>query len=96
MKKLLIISVFLVVSLLSVVLYSKTRMQLVNVYICESTLIMAELSAKVAVNRKELISVSYCKCEGIHPSMKSEVKNMNCEAPKNNVYLCVCSGKYGY
>ncbi len=94
MKKILFLTILIFVLFLSGVLYSK--LQIVNVYVCEETLFMAELTAKVTVSRKELYSVSYCECQGIHPSMKSEVKKMNCEPPKNNVYTCICAGKASY
>lgn len=82
--------------------------QIVDVYICDSGLVMAEISAKSIVSRKELYRASYCSCEGVDPSMKNLVKKGtwkhggfemqygSCEAPKNRVFHCVCVGKNHY
>ena len=38
--------------------------QIVDIYICEEGAVLAELSAKAIVSRKELYRASYCDCEG--------------------------------
>lgn len=82
--------------------------QIADVYICESGLVMAEISAKSIVSRKELYRASYCNCEGVDPSLKNlvkkgkwkrqgyEVEYGSCEAPRNRVFHCVCVGKNHY
>ncbi len=70
--------------------------QVADVYICSQGIILAELQAKAALNRQELTSVSYCSCEGIDPSFKTEVKKGSCEPPNDLVYSCSCIGRTGY
>ncbi len=75
---------------------SKAQYQMVDVYICGSSPMMAELIAKTTVSRKDLYTVSYCTCTGLTPEMKSEVTRTPCEFPKDNVYTCSCIGKNHY
>ena len=70
--------------------------QVVDIYVCEEGIVLAELLAKSSVSRKDLYVVSYCTCEGVNNDMKSEVKNMSCEAPKDMVYSCICVGTSSY
>jgi hypothetical protein len=44
---------------------NENRYQMVDIYVCgDWDPAMAELSAKVKVSRKELLTVSYCTCIG--------------------------------
>jgi len=70
--------------------------QVADVYVCSQGIILAELQAKTLLNRQELTSVSYCSCEGIDPSFKTEVKKGSCEPPNNLVYSCSCIGRTSY
>lgn len=94
MKKITAAAVVLILFCLSGVLYSEYHM--INVYVCDQGQDNANLSAMVRVSRKELTSVSYCECEGVDPSMKSEVTEMSCEPPRSQVYSCVCVGRTKY
>ncbi len=84
--------------LMTAVLYgaAKAQYQIVDVYICEQSPMMAEMTAKVTVSRKDLYTVSYCTCLGLNPGMKSEVTRVPCEPPKDRVYTCTCIGKNHY
>jgi|GEM_PF-1652152 len=82
--------------------------QIVDIFICDSGMVMAEISAKSIVSRKELYRASYCTCEGVDSSLKNLVqkgtwKNQGyefqygmCEAPRNRVFRCVCVGQNTY
>ncbi|HOO72146.1 MAG TPA: hypothetical protein PK926_10325 [Spirochaetota bacterium] len=70
--------------------------QIVDLYVCEEGIVLAEMLAKSSVSRKELYVVSYCTCEGVNSDMKSQVKVSSCEAPKNMVYSCICIGRSSY
>lgn len=79
-------------------LYSlkKSDFQVIEVFVCEEGVILAEMIAKTSVNREELLVVSYCSCEGIDPSFKTSVKKTPCNPPKDMVYSCTCVGKTHY
>jgi hypothetical protein len=98
MKRLLTITAAVLVLLSSVALFSAGRglYQVVEVFICEGELNMAEMIAKTSVNRQELTTVSYCTCEGVDPSMKPLVKKNKCVPPRDMVYSCTCIGKSHY
>lgn len=70
--------------------------QIVDIYICDSDGAIAPLTAKAAVSRKELYTVSGCKCEGVDRGLRGEVTRTPCEAPRNQVFMCTCVGKAGY
>eukprot|EP00831_Metopus_contortus_P027013 TRINITY_DN22828_c0_g1_i1.p2 TRINITY_DN22828_c0_g1~~TRINITY_DN22828_c0_g1_i1.p2 ORF type:complete len:105 (+),score=0.68 TRINITY_DN22828_c0_g1_i1:448-762(+) len=82
--------------------------QTVGVYVCESGMTMAELSARTIVTRKELYRASSCKCEGVDRELKTLVKKGkwsgegfeyeygSCEPPRNIVYHCICIGTDSY
>jgi hypothetical protein len=70
--------------------------QLVEIYICEQDAAMANMVAKVYVNRQELTRVSYCTCEGVDPSLKALVKKTKCDPPRDQVYCCTCIGTMTY
>lgn len=82
--------------------------QIVDVFICDSGMTMAETSAKSIVSRKELYRASYCTCEGVDSSLKNLVQKGtwkykgyefhygSCEAPRNRVFRCVCVGQNHY
>jgi len=105
MKKIVFITMLLMF-LFSGIVFS--RYQIADIYICEEGMVLAELSAKSIVSRKELYRASYCSCEGVDPSLKTEVqkgvwKKMGieikygaCEAPKDRVFHCVCVGQDHY
>lgn len=89
----------LLVSGVSGVVYSAkvgNLYQVVEVYICEQEVILAEMIAKTSISRQELTTVSYCTCDGVDPSMKVFVKKNKCEPPKDMVYACTCIGKTHY
>jgi hypothetical protein len=75
---------------------SRKNIQVVDLYVCDAGIIAAELHAKASVSRKELYVVSHCTCEGVNSDMKKAVKTSSCEAPRNNVYSCICVGKSTY
>ena len=94
MKKILI-PAFFMLFIITGFLYS--AVQVVEIYVCEEEHMLAELKAKVSVSRKELTRVSYCSCQGVHQSLKTEVKDKTtCEPPGNLIYACVCIGTPGY
>ncbi len=82
--------------------------QIADIYVCDSGMVMAEISAKSIVSRKELYRASYCSCEGVDPVMKKEVQKGtwkregyeveygSCEAPRDRVFHCVCVGQNEY
>ncbi len=98
MKRLVIVlSAFSLIAL-SGALYS-SRMsdyQVAEVFVCAEGVVIAEMKAKTALNRQVLTSVSYCSCEGVDPSFKTEVKKDVCEPPGDMVYSCNCIGRTGY
>ena len=94
MKKVIIFSMIFLIFIFSGILYSKYH--LVDVVICEKSLVMAEVGAMARVSRKELYTVGYCECEGVDPSMKAEVQGMDCSSPNMEAYACVCVGKAHY
>lgn len=98
MKQLFIMVTVVLLVTVTGVLYSEKRgeYQVVEVYICEQEIIMAEMIAKTSVTRQELTTVSYCTCDGVDPSMKVYVKKNKCEPPKDLVYACTCVGKTHY
>jgi len=95
-KRLIVAVIFLFIS--SGLLYSsrRTSYQLVDVYVCENTIETAELAAKVKVSRKQLLTVSYCTCEGISEGSGTGDASMKCDPPKDAVYSCTCIGKNQY
>ncbi len=98
MKRLIVIATSILIFAVSGVLHSSkmSLYQVVEVYICEQELIMAEMIAKTSISRQELTTVSYCTCDGVDPSMKVFVKKNKCEPPKDMVYACTCIGKTQY
>ncbi|MBN2159392.1 MAG: hypothetical protein JW807_08345 [Spirochaetes bacterium] len=98
MKKIVIAAVALLFFASTGVLYSlkKSDFQVIEVLVCEEGVNLAEMIAKVSVNREELLVVSYCSCEGIDPSFKPSVKKTPCDPPKDMVYSCTCVGKTHY
>ena len=98
MKRLIIMTAAVLLFVSTGVLYSSkmNQYQLVDLYVCESEIVLAEMLAKASINRKVLITVSYCTCEGVDPSMKTQVKYGTCEPPKDMVYDCTCIGKTHY
>jgi hypothetical protein len=98
MKRLLTITAAVLILLSSAALFSAGRglYQVVEVYICEQEIILAEMIAKSSLSRQELTTVSYCTCEGVDPSMKQLVKKTKCDPPKDLVYACTCIGKSHY
>jgi hypothetical protein len=94
MKKI-VLFLFLTASLpMSSVLLSE--MQIVDIYVCDSNREMANMTAKALVSRQELLSVSYCKCDGVDFSLKVNVKRMKCKPHQNRIYSCVCVGRTDY
>jgi hypothetical protein len=105
MKKMIVASILLSLFMGGVV-YSSY--QVVDVYICEEGMVLAEITAKSIVSRKELYRASYCDCQGVNDDMKSRVKKGSweregfkyeygsCESPKNRVFRCVCVGTDRY
>ena len=98
MKRLTLVLTALSLVVITGALYSSriSDYQIAEVYVCAGGMILAELQAKSALNRQELTSVSYCSCEGMDPSFKSEVKKGSCEPPNDMVYSCNCIGRTGY
>jgi hypothetical protein len=73
----------------------------VDVYTCSGGILLAELQAKVSVSRRLLDTVSFCRCDGIDLSFKTEVKDETCNDEKlqkqeQGVYICSCIGKQLY
>ena len=98
MKRLMVLVIFVIFCAGSGVVYSSKigEYQVVEVYICEQEVILAEMIAKTSISRQELTTVSYCTCDGVDPSMKVFVKKNKCEPPKDMVYACTCIGKTHY
>jgi hypothetical protein len=98
MKRLIITAAALLLFISTGVLYSSkmSQYQLVEIYVCEQEIVLAEMLAKRSINRQVLTTVSYCTCEGVDPSLKKQVKNSKCEPPKDMVYDCTCVGKTHY
>jgi hypothetical protein len=98
MKRLIIFATAVLVVISSGVLYSgkMSLYQVVELFICEQEVVLAEMLAKVSVSRQELVTVSYCTCEGVDPSLKKFVKKTKCDPPKDLVYDCTCIGKTHY
>jgi hypothetical protein len=98
MKQVIIIAGIVIFVVSAGVLYSSKRAQyqVVEVFVCDDAVNMAEMVAKSSISRQDLMTVSYCTCEGVDPSMKTRVKKSKCEAPKNLVYSCSCIGKTNY
>lgn len=98
MKRFIIMTAAILFFISTGVLYSSkmSQYQLVELYVCESEIVLAEMLAKVSINRNVLTTVSYCTCEGVDPSMKTQVKYGKCEPPKDMVYDCTCIGKTHY
>ena len=90
--------ILLAVMAFSGVLYSSLRgsFQVVDVYVCEESITMAEMLARAAVSRKELYVVSYCSCQGVDSSLKDKVTKTTCDAERNMVYACMCIGRSQY
>ena len=98
MKRLIITAAALLLFISTGVLYSSKmrQYQLVEIYVCEQDIVLAEMLAKSSINRQVLITVSYCTCEGVDPILKTQVKKGTCEPPKDLVYDCTCVGKTHY
>lgn len=98
MKTLMVSIITIVIFLSSGVLYSSklSSYQVVDVFICEEGIVLAEMTAKMLLNRRELTTVSYCTCEGVDQSFKTGVTKTKCEPPKDMVYSCICIGKTHY
>jgi hypothetical protein len=105
MKKILIFS--LLILFLGIEALSR-QYQIVELFVCESGLLSAELSARSIVSRRELYRASYCDCEGVDTSLRENVRKGKwqrdgfeyeygtCAAPKNLVFYCICVGKDRY
>ena len=76
--------------------FRKSSYQFVDIYVCESDVPLAELTAKVKVSRKELLVVSFCTCEGVAHGVRSSLANMKCAPPEDTVYSCYCIGRNHY
>ncbi|HOT45034.1 MAG TPA: hypothetical protein PLM53_13015 [Spirochaetota bacterium] len=98
MKRLItLITIFVIISVAGVLHSTNIGFyQVVEVFICEQELVLAEMIAKTSISRQELTTVSYCTCDGVDPSMKVYVKKNKCEPPKDMVYACTCIGKTHY
>lgn len=98
MKSLMISVIAILIFLSSGMLYSSklSSYQVVDVFICEEGIVLAEMTAKTLVNRRELTAVSYCTCEGVDQSFKTGVTKTPCKPPKDLVYSCMCIGKTHY
>ena len=98
MKRLMISIIAITILMSSGVLYSSklSSYQVVDVFICEEGVVLAEMTAKTLLNRRELTTVSYCTCEGVDQSFKTGVTKTKCDPPKDMVYSCVCIGKTRY
>ena len=101
MKRLLVSMIVVLVVMSSGVLYSSklSSYHVVDIYVCEEGVVLAEMIAQTEVNRRELTTVSFCTCEGVDPSFITGVKKterVTCIPPKNQVYSCICIGKAGY
>ncbi len=70
--------------------------QMVEVYLCEDGIVMAEIAAKVKVSRKQLLTVSYCTCEGLSMGEEIGMTEMKCDPQKNSIYSCSCIGRNHY
>jgi hypothetical protein len=92
------ITATMLLGVFSCIVYGAKRSlyQIAYTYVCEDDAAMAELTAKVKVNRKELLTVSYCTCEGVSQGKRDSVANMKCEPPKDTVFSCSCIGKNNY
>ncbi len=98
MKKIIFL-VIVAFFVLTTILYSnRSKVQIVDVYVCDVGVMSAQISAKAKVSRKDLYIVGYCKCQGVNKDMMSLVKNFvkECDPKKHMVYSCVCVGKSGY
>jgi hypothetical protein len=105
MKKIIILSLLM----LSIGMVALSRQyQIVDLFVCESGLLSAELSARSIVSRRELYRASYCNCEGVDSSLRENVRKGKwqregfeyeygtCAAPKNLVFYCICIGYARY
>jgi len=70
--------------------------QMVGVYVCEEGILMAEIAAKVKVSRKQLLTVSYCTCEGVSMAEEINMADKKCDPQKNSIYSCSCIGRNNY
>ncbi|HOD16097.1 MAG TPA: hypothetical protein PLA65_15600 [Spirochaetota bacterium] len=98
MKSLMISTIAILIFLSSGMLYSSklSSYQVADVFICEEGIVLAEMTAKTLLSRRELTTVSYCTCEGVDQSFKTGVTKNKCEPPKDMVYSCTCVGKTHY
>ena len=97
MKKIIfMLTLLMFVATTGIVYSARGGYQVVEVYVCEEGVILANMLAQVTTNRKELYTVSYCSCEGVEESMRSEVTKTPCDPPKDMVYSCLCVGKNSY
>jgi hypothetical protein len=96
MRRILLAVLLLFSSSIAFALYRANFYQVVEIYVCDSNSIVAETTAKTAISRKELYSVSYCTCEGMDKEMKSEVTKTPCDPPRDFVFSCICVGKSRY
>lgn len=97
MKRIFIVFSAVVLVLAAGIVYGTGRnYQLADVYVCDQSIVMAELQAMTKVSRQDLYVVSYCNCMGFDNDLKSEVRDDKCEPPKDSVFLCSCVGKSHY
>jgi hypothetical protein len=75
---------------------NRRNYQVADIYVCDQSLMMAQMQAMTKMSRQELYVVSYCDCMGFDKELKTEVRNDTCAPPKDSVYLCTCIGKSGY
>lgn len=98
MKKI-IITLAVIAGLLSTGLVLNAGMrgyQAVDIYVCDSSIISAEMRAKSKVSRQDLYVAGYCSCMGFDNELKSEVRDDPCDPPRDSVFLCTCFGKSSY
>jgi hypothetical protein len=98
MKRFIFSAITITILLSSGVLYSSklSSYQVIDVYVCEEGVVLAEMTAKTLLNRRELTTVSYCTCEGVDQSFKTGVTKTSCNPPKDMVYSCTCIGRTHY
>jgi len=94
MKKIFLFLCITAVVFTSSMLFSE--IQIVDIYVCDVNSELANMTAKALVSRQELLSVSYCKCEGVDSSLKVNVTKMKCKPHQNRIYSCSCVGRTDY
>ncbi len=96
-RTIIIVAALSVLMLATSFLYSRNRKnyQIAELYVCDSSLVTAELQAMTKVSRQDLYTVSYCNCLGFDSELQGEVRG-ECVPPRDTVYLCTCIGKSSY